>query len=200
MTASGIYLIRHKESAKKYIGRSIDIENRWSLHRRHTEQKRDRSPLHRAMRKYGYDAFDWLVLVKAPARLHVVLEHQFMTDWNTLVPAGYNVGGAAGGQPPRELLALMGPEERAAKEQEMRHFAQKMHATIRRKRQDPEYEANYRAVKSAAAARCWADRKAREAVDPVFAAEMGARRRRRAAKARATFLGRRQAKINGDAN
>lgn len=187
MKTSGIYLIRHKASGKSYVGRSTNIENRWDLHKRHTEQKRDRSPLHRAMRKYGYDAFDWLVIVRAPARLHVALEHQFMTDWGTLVPAGYNVGGAAGGQPPRELLDLMGMEERAEKEREMRDLARKMHATLAQKRQDPEYEARYRAVKSAAAARCWAERKAREASDPVFAAEMQARRKRRAAKAQATL-------------
>lgn len=191
MKTSGIYLIRHKASGKSYVGRSTNIENRWDLHKRHTEQKRDRSPLHRAMRKYGYDAFDWLVLVRAPARVHVALEHQFMTDWRTLVPAGYNVGGAAGGQPPRELLDLMGAEERAEKEQEMRALAQKMHATLAEKRKDPEYEAAYRAAKSAAAARCWADRKAREASDPVFAAEMQARRKRRAAKAHATIRDRR---------
>jgi hypothetical protein len=161
------------------------------LHKRHTEQKRDRSPLHRAMRKYGYDAFDWLVIVRAPARLHVTLEHQFMTDWRTLVPAGYNVGGAAGGQPSRELLELMGPEERVSKEQEMRARAQKMHAALKQKRQDPEYDSEYRAVKRAAAARCWADRKAREASDPAFAAEMQARRKQRAAKAATTVRNRR---------
>lgn len=197
MTTSGIYLIRHKASGKSYVGRSTNIENRWNLHKRHTEQERDRSPLHRAMRKYGYDAFEWVVLVKAPARLHVALEHQFMVDWGTLVPAGYNVGGAAGGMPPREVLALMGPEERAAKEQEMRDLARKMHATLAQKRQDPEYEAEYRAVKSAAAARCWAERKAREAADPVFAAEMREKRTRRAAKAHATLRRKRQAKSSG---
>lgn len=187
MKTSGIYLIRHKASGKSYVGRSTNIENRWDLHKRHTEQKRDRSPLHRAMRKYGYDAFDWIVLVRAPARLHVTLEHQFMTDWGTLVPAGYNVGGASGGVPSRELLNLMGEEERSEKEREMRDLARKMNASLAQKRQDPEYEARYRAVKSAAAARCWAERKAREASDPVFAAEMQARRKRRAAKAQETL-------------
>lgn len=191
MTTSGIYLIRHKASGKSYVGRSTNIENRWDLHKRHTEQKRDRSPLHRAMRKYGYNAFDWVVLVRAPARLHVTLEHQFMTDWGTLVPAGYNVGGASGGQPSRELLALMGAEERADKEQEMRDLARKMHTALEQKRQNPEYEAEYRAVKSAAAKKRWADRKARMAQDPVFAAEADKKWRERAAKAAATVRNRR---------
>lgn len=193
MTTSGIYLIRHKASGKSYVGRSTNIENRWDLHKRHTEQKRDRSPLHRAMRKYGYDAFDWIVLVRAPARLHVVLEHQFIVDRATLVPVGYNVGGAAGGNPPRELLALMGEEERAAKELEMRALARKMHATLARKREDPAYEAAYRATKSEAAKRRWAARKARIAEDPVFAEEADKKWRERAAKAAATIRARKAA-------
>lgn len=191
MSTSGIYLIRHKASGKSYVGRSTNIENRWDLHKRHTEQERDRSPLHRAMRKYGYDAFDWIVLVQAPARLHVTLEHQFMTDWGTLVPAGYNVGGAAGGRPSRELLALMGPEERAAQEQEMRAAAQNMHAALRQLRANPEYEAEYRRRKSEAAKARWARRKEKIKTDPAFAEEAGARWRERARKAQQTLRDRR---------
>ena len=180
-------MIRHKDSGKCYIGRSTDIRNRWNLHKRHTEQNHDRSPLHRAMRKYGYDAFDWVVLVKAPARLHVVLEDRFMRDMATMVPAGYNVGGAAGGQPSRELLNAMGPEERAIKLTEMRELSAKMHATLAERRKNPEYEAEYRAVKSEAAKRRWAERKARIASDPVFAAEAAATWATRAAKAASTI-------------
>lgn len=180
-------MIRHRDSGKCYIGRSTDIRNRWNLHKRHTEQNRDRSPLHRAMRKYGYDAFDWVVLIKAPARLHVVLEDRFMRDMKTMVPAGYNVGGAAGGQPSRELLDAMGSEERAIKITEMREQATKMHTTLAARRKNPEYEANYRAVKSEAAKRRWAERKARISSDPIFAAEAAAAWTLRAAKAASTI-------------
>ena len=191
MINSGIYMIRHRDSGKCYIGRSTDIRNRWNLHKRHTEQNRDRSPLHRAMRKYGYDAFDWVVLVKAPARLHVVLEDRFMRDMGTMVPAGYNVGGAAGGQPSRELLDAMGPEERALKLTEMRELSAKMHATISELRKDPAYDAKYREIQSQSAKRRWAERKARIASDPTFAAKAAELWAIRAAKAASTIKRRR---------
>jgi group I intron endonuclease len=187
MTISGIYMIRHKDSGKCYIGRSVDIHNRWNLHKRHTEQNRDRSPLHRAMRKYGYDAFEWLVICEASAELHVVLEERFIKEHGTMVPVGYNVGGAAGGMPPKELLALMGDEERQTKLAEMRGLATKMHCALADLRKDPKYDAAYRAAKSEAAKRRWALRKARMASDPAFAAEANKKWLARAAKAAETI-------------
>ena len=183
MSNSGIYLIRHKGSGKAYVGRSVNIRNRWNLHKRHTEQGRDKSPLHRALRKYGYDAFDWIVLAEAPAHLQVELERQFIKDMGVMVPAGYNVGGAAGGQPSRELLDAMGSDERKQKLAEMRALSLKMHATLAERRKDPEYEAAYRTAKSEAAKKRWAERKARIASDPVFAAEAKAKWDLRAEKA-----------------
>jgi len=190
MSNSGIYLIRHKGTGKAYVGRSVNIRNRWNLHKRHTEQGRDKSPLHRALRKYGYDAFDWIVLAEAPAHLQIELERQFIKDIGTMIPAGYNIGGAAGGQPSRELLDAMGPEEREQKLAEMKALSAKMHATLTERRKDPEYEAAYRAAKSAAAKKRWADRKARMASDPAFAAEAKAKWDLRAEKAVKTLRNR----------
>lgn len=184
---SGIYVIRHRESGKCYVGRSTNIKNRWDLHKRHTEQKKDRSPLHRAMRKYGYDAFDWEVLIRAPARLHVLLEDRFMKDMGTMVPAGYNVGGAAGGQPSRELLDAMGPEEREAKMAEMRASAAKMHESTNLRRLDPEYEAKFRAAQSESAKLRWKRRKERLDSDPEYAERADAMWKARAAKAQETI-------------
>lgn len=186
MINSGIYLIRHRASGKAYVGRSVDIKGRWQLHKNHTETARDRSPLHRAFRKYGYDAFDWIVLVGAPARLHVALERQFMLDMGTMVPAGYNVGGAAGGHPPAELLALMGVEEREQKKSEMRAASLKMRASVAERRKDPGYDAWYRTRISAAAKTRWANRKAKIASDAEYAKEADARWKARAAKAHDT--------------
>jgi len=176
MKTSGIYIIRHKASGKAYVGRSTDIANRWDLHKRHTEQKKDRSPLHRAMRKYGYDAFDWEILVEAHARDHVALEYQHIVALGTMTPAGYNVGGTAGGQPPRELLDLMGPAERDAKIAEMRSSSKKMHATLMERRKDPEYNAAYLAKKSADALKREVARRKRIEEDPEYAAKEMARR------------------------
>jgi len=176
MIISGIYMIRHKESGKKYIGRSTDIANRWNLHKRHTEQRKDRSPLHRAMRKYGYDAFEWKVLTTAPARLHIMLERQFIRDWKVMAPHGYNVGGAAGGQPPRELLNAMGEDERKTKLAEMKRLSGKMHAAIKERRADPAYEAAYLAEKKATALLREVARRERITNDPEYAAREKARR------------------------
>jgi group I intron endonuclease len=177
MLNSGIYMIRHRESGKTYIGRSVHVTERWALHKRHTEQHRDRSPLHRAMRKYGYDAFEWKVLVTAPARLQAQLEKQFMLDWGTMVPAGYNVGSHNGGQPSRELLNAMGEKERAAKMAEMRGLSAKMHATLVERRKDPAYDANYRARNKQAALKREVNRRLRLASDPEYAERERLRRK-----------------------
>jgi len=180
MTISGVYMIRHKESGKKYIGRSTDVRNRWDLHKRHAEQRKNNSPLHRAMRKYGYDAFEWKVLFTAPAKLQIELERQFMSDWGTMAPAGYNVGGAAGGFASRELLDAMGVDEREEQLGIMRNQASKMHATVAEKRKDPEYDAWYKSRMSEAAKTRWANRKERIAADPEFAAQADAKWKARA--------------------
>ncbi len=184
---SGIYMIRHRDSGKTYIGRSRNIEERWWLHKRHTELQRDRSPLHRAMRKYGNEAFEWKVLVTAPPRLHVVLEHQFMTDWGTVVPKGYNVGGANGGRPSREILAEMGEAERDEMVAEMRRAATAMHTSIRERREaDPEYDAWYKERMRQAALTREARRKERFLVDPEYVEREANRRRNGGIKSAAT--------------
>ena len=180
-------MIRHKESGKKYIGRSTDVCNRWDLHKRHAEQRKNNSPLHRAMRKYGYDAFEWKVLLTAPAKLHVELERQFMSDWGAMAPSGYNVGGAAGGFAPRELLDAMGADEREEQLGIMRNQANKMRATVAEKRKDPEYDAWYKSRMSEAAKTRWANRKARIAADPEFAAQADVKWKARAKLAKATI-------------
>jgi group I intron endonuclease len=190
MTISGIYMIRHKESGKMYIGRSTDVHNRWDLHKRHAEQRKNNSPLHRAMRKYGCDAFEWKVLLTAPAKLHIGLEHLFMSDWGTMAPAGYNVGGAAGGFAPRQLRDDMGADEQQEQLGLMREQARKMHVSVAEKRKDPEYDAWYKTRMSEAAKTRWAKRKARIAVDPHFAAQADAMWKARAKRAKDTIANR----------
>lgn len=60
---SGIYTILCTVNKKKYIGSSINIDNRWYMHR--FELKRNNHAnyhLQRAWNKYGPDAFEWSVL------------------------------------------------------------------------------------------------------------------------------------------
>ncbi|RVC70411.1 hypothetical protein EN759_04135 [Mesorhizobium sp. M00.F.Ca.ET.038.03.1.1] len=54
----GIYCIRHVESGKRYIGKSIDIERRWTAHRNAPDNRH----LARALAKYGLASFSFEIL------------------------------------------------------------------------------------------------------------------------------------------
>ena len=57
---TGIYLITNKVNGKKYVGQSIDIEERWKRHI--IASKKSELHIHRAIRKYGIDNFDFSIL------------------------------------------------------------------------------------------------------------------------------------------
>jgi group I intron endonuclease len=59
--SAGIYLIRNKINDKKYIGQSTNIENRWSHHKSRSISNHY-SLVHRAIKKYGIDNFEFVVL------------------------------------------------------------------------------------------------------------------------------------------
>lgn len=54
-----MYQIEHIASGKSYIGiTSGSLKQGWSLHRT-CARRGDKTPLHRALRKHGFEAFDW---------------------------------------------------------------------------------------------------------------------------------------------
>jgi group I intron endonuclease len=57
---SGIYVIEHTASGKKYVGQSIDIKRRWSDHVKHS-QTRDYY-FCRALRKHPSSEWKWFVI------------------------------------------------------------------------------------------------------------------------------------------
>lgn len=176
--ASGIYLIEHRESGRQYIGRSVDIQQRWYQHKSEAlrKDKRSNNPLHNSMRKHGPEAFDWKILATVPDRLHAVLERQFIEDWNTYWPHGYNLGGTEGGFPPRSAIDQMEPEAKARWEETLQRVARTGHEALKELRQDPEYEAWYRSQKSAASTKREAKMRERRAVDPEYDAKERERR------------------------
>jgi hypothetical protein len=59
---SYVYQIEHIASGRSYIGiTSGRVQQRWSLHRT-CARRGDKTPLHRALRKHGFNAFSWRVL------------------------------------------------------------------------------------------------------------------------------------------
>lgn len=175
---SGIYLIEHIETGRRYVGRSVDIEQRWYQHwsEASRKDKRSNNPMHNALRKHGKKAFKWQILLKAPDRLHSTLEKQFIEDWNTYWPNGFNLGGTEGGFPPRSAIDKMEPDEKARWEETLQRVARTGHEALKELRKDPEYEAEFRAKKSAASVKREARMRERRLVDPEYDAKERERR------------------------
>lgn len=59
-----LYRVVHRESGKDYVGISTAYEQRWQHHKADAARggKTSCPKFHRALRKYGPDAFDWKVL------------------------------------------------------------------------------------------------------------------------------------------
>lgn len=61
----GIYLIENKINSHKYVGQSVDINHRWSVHisRAFSQASKEyNKPLYRAFRKYGIENFNFSIL------------------------------------------------------------------------------------------------------------------------------------------
>lgn len=89
----GIYLIRHKESGKGYVGQSKDIKRRFSEHRRGVSGV---GILSHAIAKYGWDSFETTVLEECELAGLDHAEDRWVKQIGTMSPAGYNL--LAGGQ------------------------------------------------------------------------------------------------------
>ena len=59
-----LYRITHRESGKDYVGVSVCVKNRWKSHRSHA-RRGVVTPFYAALRKYGPEAFDWVVIARA---------------------------------------------------------------------------------------------------------------------------------------
>ena len=59
--ASYVYLITHRDSGKCYVGKTNNPKGRWKSHKK-VARRGDPRPLYCALRKYGFDAFDFEVI------------------------------------------------------------------------------------------------------------------------------------------
>jgi group I intron endonuclease len=91
-----IYKITNKENGMNYIGQTIQsLEDRWRQHRKKSSTC---LYLKRAFEKYGIDNFIFEMICSCDNEELDKLEIQYMTEFNSIVPNGYNLreGGNSG--------------------------------------------------------------------------------------------------------
>lgn len=62
MSLSGIYMIENLITHHLYIGKSKNIEHRWSEHLSDAQNHKDKYPIHLAIQKYGQENFKFSIL------------------------------------------------------------------------------------------------------------------------------------------
>jgi len=139
-----IYLIRHKESGKCYVGQTIQKLNERIRH--HFKKSAKSCPaLAAAIRKYGKESFEVLEVAQASCQDELnQLEQYYITHYNSISPFGYNLefGGSRGKDSEetkhKRKLALNSPECKA-----------KLSAVSSRTWQSDEYRQNISASRRA---------------------------------------------------
>ena len=91
----GIYKITNNITEKMYIGRSVNIEDRW----KHHIGAKDDYAIHKSMRKYGVENFTFEIIEECDESLLDEREQYWIQYYNTY-NYGYNltVGGEGGGK------------------------------------------------------------------------------------------------------
>lgn len=96
MTTSGLYVIEHRSSGRRYYGSSIDVPFRLHEHRRLLRRGAHHSPyLQRAWNKHGESAFDFKPVAMLDAENLLEFEQRAI-DSNS---GGYNMNPIAGKPP-----------------------------------------------------------------------------------------------------
>ena len=87
-----IYQARNKISGKRYIGKTMyTMKARRAVHECHAKTE-SRLPFHRALRKYGFDTFEWKVISREEIEDYLnEAEQVFIRILKSKVPSGYNL-------------------------------------------------------------------------------------------------------------
>lgn len=96
-----IYAYINKINGKMYIGQTINSKQRYNAHKSNYQNPNHNeynSLIHKAFRKYGFENFEYKILVKNIKDIEILnkLEIFFIQYYNTQAPNGYNV--EAGGK------------------------------------------------------------------------------------------------------
>lgn len=94
-----IYKATNRINNKSYIGLTTrELKERQLEHQRHRDK--ESSYFHRALIKYGNDAFEWEIIDNSATTIEELkqLEQFYIKKYNTLSPTGYNIstGGETG--------------------------------------------------------------------------------------------------------
>lgn len=97
MIQSGIYEVRNTVNGKAYVGSATTFRKRFSLHRRLLDRgEHHATPLQRAWRKYGPDAFVFEVLERVSDLSILIEREQYWLDQRLRAKAAYNMAKVAG--------------------------------------------------------------------------------------------------------
>jgi group I intron endonuclease len=98
MRICGIYVITNLKNGMKYVGRSVNCNQRWILHKYEARSKRRKfQALHQAISDYGVENFKFEILKELSEEFLADAERETMRSLNTKWPYGYNVGSEYGG-------------------------------------------------------------------------------------------------------
>jgi group I intron endonuclease len=85
---SGIYLLTHRESGRRYVGQSLDIDARWKAHSR---GETGSGYVSNAIEKHGWAAFHATVLELCGVDVLNEAEVRWIAALGTTTPHGYNL-------------------------------------------------------------------------------------------------------------
>jgi group I intron endonuclease len=97
---SGIYQITHKDTGRIYIGQSTNLKKRVTAYKSSGGSGNGNSIIKRAIKKHGWDSFDYKVLVYCEGKDYLDnLEVKCIKAYNCLAPNGFNIEIGGGNAP-----------------------------------------------------------------------------------------------------
>lgn len=101
---TGVYLIRHRESGRVYVGSARHIPTRWSIHKRQLRNGVHHNPfLQRTWAIYGEEGFDWEIVERVEDVAKLIFAEQKWMDAYCACDSGtgFNAAKFAGDVPMR---------------------------------------------------------------------------------------------------